>query len=261
MTVVAGMAIASSAFALTNCVDKTDIGGCSPVAFKLTASGKTVTTVEKKDVVYKTVSSLKISKGYLVMLPGGVDADGMCCYDDASIYAVVKAGKVSFKAAINFDGVKKWSIFGYNFADAMEKNWYKVFSCESDLGFEFDDGDGLVVDDELYTDIGDVFSGLQFYMTSFGKAKYGYSEKATKSYIPCGKNKDKDCVIVADWGPYNGWFAGWFDIVSDGEYGCFNCECGDVDLLGGTWKASSPKLMSWEKAQRAVWGFADGDYE
>jgi hypothetical protein len=237
------MAISAQArIALTNCTQQVS-ATCPVVAFKVTASGKTVSDNGE----YKKVSKLKVSKGALVLFSTSTDAEA-CCYDLYSLYLQVKVEKETWDLAILSEPLLKWSIFGKNLDAAMSASKSKKFSLDSDLGFNYDDD---TADEDLF----DVIEGLVFEATAFGKAKYVYNTKTTKKTdcVPCQTTTTDDVVP----GSYSGWFAGYMDKVSDND-ACMTCTCADVDLFGGTWKAKYQSKWSvasgWTEAANFVFG-------
>ena len=248
MIVAAAVAMAVTAearIALTNCTQQVS-SVCPVVAFKVTASGKTVS--DNGD--YKKVSKLKISKGALVLFSEGKTEDA-CCYDIYSLYLQVKVNKETWDLAILSQPLLKWSVFGKNLDKAMSATKSKKFALESDLGLNYD---GDTNDDE---DLYDVIEDLVFEATAFGSAKYVYNTKTTKATdcIPCNTTTTEDVVP----GSYSGWFAGYMPKVSDND-ACMTCACADADLFGGTWKAKYQSKWSvkngWQDAASFVFGGA-----
>lgn len=250
MIVAAAAALAVTAearIALTNCTQKVS-ATCPVVAFKVTANGKTVSDNGE----FKKVSTLKVSKGALVLFSESDKADE-CCYDLYSLYLKVKVEKETYDIAMLAQPLLKWSIFGKNLDDAMSAAKTKKFTLDSDLGFEYDD-DTYEDDDIGY----DVIESLTFTATAFGKAKYVYATKTTKKTdcIPCQTTTSDDVLP----GTYKGWFAGYLPKISDDD-ACMTCECADVDLFGGTWTAKyqakwSATAQGWQDAASYVFGGA-----
>lgn len=239
MIAAAVAAMTAGAFAASfqpiNC-DEDDpvVSVCPDMVFKLTGSGKTVQDV-KGD--YKTVKALKISKGALVMAPSDALIDcGICCYDTAGIYALVKVGSEKHYIAIEEVPVAKWSVFGKNvekvanFLTEMKKG--SKVDLESDLYLAADDADLLFVEDDDST-----ISAVTFRAAAFGNmtAKNLAGKQTSGNY--CVKPPVEECVLEFTPKSYSGWFAGNYDdMVNYGQL-CFNCECGEYDIFGGTWKA------------------------
>lgn len=250
MTIGANAAV----FAPIDC-DTPDIEAPCPVmVFKLTASGKA--TVDMGDGAYKTVKNLKISKGALALLPNEDCADeGLCCYDTANVYATLKLGSETVYLGLNELEINKWSVFGKNFEKA--KNYLtmikpgKSVKLESDLFISGEDVDTLDGEDTV-----------SLWAAAFGEFTLKVSKaKGTSGY--CVNDSDAGCDPI--WTPktYNGWFVGYRNLVND-WYSCFNCECGEWDIFGGTWKAVyQSKLASDEDAQKLAFNkkVLFGDFE
>ena len=233
---------------------------CPLVVYKLTASGKTVQDVD--DGAYKAVATLKVSKGALAFNYNEACAEeGACCYDTARLYAQVKVGKTTTKVAVDDIAIGKWSVFGKNLDKALayrtEIKKGKSVSLESDLELSFagsvyaygEDEDGLAVWEEAD-------DALAFQAVAFGKftCKVEYT-KASEDKSACDPvNKDESCEAVWTPGNYSGWFVGQRTLVND-EQACFNCDCGEYDLFGGTWKATyQKKSVTDAAAQKLAFG-------
>ena len=239
--------VAQAKIALTNCHPVVSMD-CPQIVFKVGASGKTVTVTDKDEYTYKSVASLKVTKGALVLF-GTAAGDG-CCYDTYSLYLNAKIGKATKKIALLQGDLEKWSVFGKNLEAAMDAEKSKKYSLESDLGIWWDDD----ADDYF----GDELTGLQFFATAFGKATYkfvaGKDEKGSCGV--CVPGQDTWDIVP---GNYKGWFAGWFDLIEDGL--CMNCQCSNNDIFGGTWTAKynkswSTKKLGWKSAAEYVFGGA-----
>ncbi len=250
MIVAAAAAMAVSAqarIALTNCAQQVS-GTCPVVAFKVTASGKTVTDNGE----YKKTTSLKIKKGALVLFSESSDVDA-CCYDLYSLYLQVKVNKNTWNLAFLTQPLNKWSIFGKNLDAAMSASKSKKFSLESDIGLSYDD-DTFELDETF-----DVIEAVVFEATAFGKAKYVYSTKTTKATdcVPCSTTTADDVIP----GNYKGWFAGYMPNINPDNDECMTCTCAEVDLFGGTWQAKyqskwSASAQGWQEAATYVFGSA-----
>lgn len=239
MIAAAAAAMTAGAFAASflpiDCIGgDPEVSECPDMVFKLTGSGKAVQDVKGE---YKTVKALKISKGALVMAPSDSMIDcGICCYDTASIYALVKVGSAKHYIAIEEVPVAKWSIFGKNvekvsnFLTEMKKG--SKVDLESDLYLAADDSEIFFGDDD------DSFvSAVTFRASAFGNmtAKNLKGKESSGNY--CVKPPVEECVLEFTPKSYSGWFAGNYDtLVNEGQL-CFNCECGEYDIFGGTWKA------------------------
>ncbi len=222
--------------------DEPDIEAPCPVmVFKLTASGKA--TVDMNEGAYKSVKALKVSKGALALFPNEeCAADGLCCYDTATIYAQLKMGSDMYLFGLADVEIGKWSVFGKNFEAA--KNYRsqikpgKTVKLESDLFLTADAVDTLDGEDTV-----------SLWASAFGDMTLKVT-KATKTSGYCDNDSDEGCDPI--WTPktYNGWFVGYHNLVND-MYSCFNCDCGDYDIFGGTWKAVyQAKLASDSDAQK-----------
>lgn len=226
----------------TSVVEKAE---CPAIVFKLTATGKAVTDMENG--AYKTVKTLKVSKGALVLLPNTDCAtDGICCYDTANLYATVKIGKETKQLGLEGLKIGKWSIFGKNFEKAInfqsEMKPGKTVSLESDLFVSGEDLDTLDGEDTV-----------SLFASGFGKFNMAVSKVDNNA---CNFCSAEPAVGTAIWTPktYSGWFVGGRNIVND-MFSCFNCECGEFDVFGGTWKAVyQAKFETVEAAQKYVFG-------
>ena len=262
MIVAAAAALAANSYgiAITNC-HKSVTHECPEIVFKVTASGKTVVEATKGDNVYSTVTKFKVSKGTLVLF-GEKTVDSLtgaedCCYPTYSLYLPVKVGKTTYKYAfLSVNPLTRWSIFGKNYdklETAMTSNKSKKVSLESDLGVFFTDLDSEY-DEDAYDF--DELTGVTLAAAAFGKAsyKYSYSEKAASG---CSTS----CTITESGnltpGNYSGWFAGYAD-CEDATILCLNCECADVRIFGGTWKAKYSSSMSKADGWKAAASYAFG---
>lgn len=261
---VTSAALAGGAFLPINCAETPNTPDCDPMVFKLTASGKTVQTVEAKDSTYKSVTTLKISKGAIAFI-GELNEclDGACCYATADIFAQVKIGKKTTKIAIEEIEVGKWSVFGkntekvINYLAEMKKG--SSLALESDLFLSAEDAEVLVdaADEDAEAPT------ISFWASAFGSmtAKNSKGKKASDAY--CDRPDEESCVLSFTPKSYSGWFVGKRDLV-EGDQLCFNCECGEFDIFGGTWKAVfQPKANTVEAAQKLAFGkvLFDGDDE
>lgn len=232
---------------------------CPVMVFKLTASGKTVQDVNEGE--YKAVSALKISKGALALqfdecAAECASAEASCCYATANIYAQVKVGKKTTKVGILDVDVTKWSVFGKKFEQAA--NWEteikkgKSVKLESDLAIAGDGVDVLAIVDETE----EAVDSIVFNAVAFGnftcKVQYSEASENDSTCVPTQKGE----VCEATWTPgkYNGWFVGTRELGL-ADFACFNCDCGDADLFGGTWKATfQKKYVTDAEAQKLALG-------
>ena len=237
MTIGANAAV----FAPIDCDTPDTESPCPVLVFKLTANGKA--TVDMNDGAYKTVKTLKIQKGALALLPNeDCAAEGLCCYDTATLYATLKLGSETVYLGLEDLEIGKWSVFGKNFEKA--KNYLtmikpgKSVTLESDLFILGEDVDTLDGEDTV-----------SLWAAAFGEFTLKVS-KAGKAGGYCVEDPEKGCDPI--WTPktYNGWFVGYRGLVND-MYSCFNCDCGEYDIFGGTWKAVyQSKLSSDADAQK-----------
>ena len=267
MVIAAAASLAAVAeagiFVNTNCHPRS--ATCPVAAYKVTANGKIAAAVEKKDNVYKTTSKLSIKKGALVLFPVDMGG-GDCCYETYSLYLQVKVNKETYPVGVFFENIDSWSIYGKDYDKAIEASKSKKFKVESELGLGYGANNSLFGSNiasqggngDTVTGVGlDEDLGLDdfaFIATAFGKGTYAYSYKE--------KSNCNLCTITENYeftpGNYSGWFAG---LISDlgGDYGCLLCNCNDLDVFGGTWKAKFDKSWSknasgWEKAASYVFG-------
>lgn len=259
MIVAAGAILAANSYgiAVTNCHNKIELD-CPQIVFKLTASGKTVVETMTDDSVYSSVVNLKVSKGALVLF-GEKTIDDLtgyedCCYPTYSLYLPVKVGKANYKFAFLALDLNKWSVFGKNIEKleaAMIDGKTKKVSLESDLGLFFTDEDSDTSIDDF-----DEITGVTLAAAAFGKATYGYYYKETKNACS-GCTVSEGGALVP--GNYSGWFAGYCD-AADGSLLCLNCDCSDIRIFGGTWKAKYNKAWSkmngWKSAATYAFGSA-----
>lgn len=234
---------------------------CDYMVFKVTGSGKTVQA--KK--TYKTVTSLKVKKGALLMKPSTTccntqDGAEVCCYDTANLYATVKVGKETYKIALSDLNVIKWSVFGKDFEKAY--NWKtqlkqgKKATLESDLFLSTAAG---VVDKDTFDPawVDGLEEEIALAASAFGKFQVKVNKANTKvsgtSYCQVTTNSTA-CAAV--WTPksYSGWFVGLRNGL-EGDQACFNCDCIDAEIFGGTWKASyQAKKLTNVSAQQLGFG-------
>lgn len=254
MIVAAAAVLAGNSYGitLTNCTNKVELD-CAQVVFKVTATGKAIQWTDKEDYGYKSVAALKVSKGALVLFgTPNPDVDD-CCYDTFSLYAQVKVGKTTKKVAFLAQDVKKWSVFGKNFDAAMNSESTKTYKLESDFG--------AYIEDDSSTDVDgyELVEEVNLLATAFGKATYSNKAATTKQV---GKGACAVCVPVDGAskltpGNYSGWFAGFQAKISDDD-ACMTCDCLDIDVFGGTWKAKYQKKWSkmngWRSAASYVFG-------
>lgn len=237
MIVAAAAALAGNSYgiALTNCTKAVELD-CPQVVFKVTATGKAIQWTDKEDYGYKSIAALKVSKGALVLF--GTTTGDDCCYDTFSLYAQVKVGKTTKKIAFLNQEVKKWSVFGKNFDAAMNNEKTKKYTLESDFG--------AYIEDDSSTDVEgyDEVTGINLLATAFGKAYYNVKAAKTKT-SGCQVCTITEGSAALTPGNYSGWFAGFQDKLSDDD-ACMTCECLDIDVFGGTWKAKYQK--AWSKA-------------
>ena len=243
---------------------------CPVVAFKVTASGKIAASVEKKDDIYKTASKLQIKKGALVLLPtqltGGSDPD--CCYDLYSLYLQVKVGKETIPVGIFSEEIDSWSIFGKNYSKALDAEKSKKYKVESEIGLSYinatsaqsgissgapnNGSDSVTGSAGLDIDLN--LTDFAFIATAFGKGTYAYSQGKTVN--ACGACQVGSASYEFTPGNYSGWFAGLIE-EGDGDAGCLLCNCANLDVFGGTWKAKYNKTWSVRQgfAAAARWVF------
>lgn len=239
MFVAAAAAMTAGAYAAEflpiDCLPDVEVSECPVMTFKLSATGKAVQDIKGE---YKTVKSLKINKGALVMLPDEAMAQdcGICCYATATILATVKIGSATHYVEIPEVDVTKWSIFGKdlntvaNFLTDMVKGSTKTL--ESDIYLEADDTDVLFAGDD-----DSLISTVTFRAASFGKMTAKNLKAGAVSNKYCVKPTKKECVLEFTPKTYCGWFAGNYDVCVQDDQLCFNCDCGEYDIFGGTWKA------------------------
>lgn len=257
MVAAAAAAMAAGVYAAgfqpIDCTPDVPEGDCPVMTFKLTASGKAVQDYKGE---YKTVKTLKISKGALVMMPDETMAQDcdICCYATANIYATVKVGSATHYVAINDVAVTKWSIFGKeldkvaNFLTEMKKGSTKT--VESDLYLEADD-----VDVYFATDDDSIVSTVLFRAAAFGKMNAKNLKAGSVSNSYCVKPEQKECVLEFTPKSYSGWFAGNYDVCVNDDQLCFNCDCGQYDIFGGTWKATyQAKATTQAAIAKLAWG-------
>ena len=245
MIVAAAAALAGTTFggiAVKNCSSVKETT-CPEVVFKVTASGKAKDAASKD---YSTVSKLKI-KGYLVMWASGVDANGDCCYGEYSLYAPVKVGKTTYNVVVPKEPIDSWTLFGKKQAEVEDQmrtpSKSKTYSLDSQLGISLEgevvDADSAELDETITED------DIVFVATAFGKGKVkvGYKKATCNS---CGSTPASSSFSVTP-GNYSGWFAGLYK--EDHADLCYACECTDVNVFGGTWKAKyQSSITSWEVA-------------
>lgn len=242
MIAAAAAAMTAGAYAADflpiDCLPEVGEGVCPVMVFKLTGSGKTVQNY--KDA-YKTVKTLKISKGALVLTPDEAMAEecDICCYATAEILATVKVGSTTHYVDIVDVPVTKWSIFGKNlekvanFLTEMKKG--SSVTLESDLYLEADEAEiyfaGADDDDD------GLITAVTFKAAAFGSMLAKNLKAGSVSTSYCVTPEQKECVLQFTPKTYNGWFAGNYDVCVHDDQLCFNCDCGEYDIFGGTWKA------------------------
>ena len=269
MTVVAK---AAPSFEPVDCQDpdETEEAACPLMVFKVTASGKTVQEATKKDYDYKTVKTLKVTKGALVFKYDEECAEaGLCCYPAADLYANVKVGSKTAKLAVADVVVAKWSVFGQNIGKALAYRTQikagKSVKLESDLFLQTEGAFDEPATEVVYV-VGEdeVEDTIDFAASAFG----GFTVKVVNSKTKVSSGycdvETNEGACYATWTPgtYNGWFVGQRELLG-GDSACFNCECGTYDVFGGTFKAVyDSKKTTDEAAQKYVFGkvlFADED--
>lgn len=251
---VASACIANAAQKLTDCTVAS--GPCDSIVFKLTASGKVAADMD----TYKSVKSLKVSKGYIVL--NSESATDACCYDYVTLLAQVKVQKRTYKLAILDEANLVWTVFGKNLDKAMnDLDAGKSTSLETELGFaagnNFVGGAGTIAQ---FDDNADISSAFDMIATGFGTMKYGLSKSNNSKCSP-----NTPCEPILTWKSYKGYFAGIFGEINS-EALCATCSCPAYDLFGGTWSASyQKKLKSTAAVAKAVFGAsyedADGEWE
>ena len=239
----------------TNCDPVVMDDDCDILVFKLTASGKAVQDVN--DGAYKAVKALKISKGALAFkFNEDCAAEGACCYETADLYAQIKLGSKKDYLWIEDLVVGKWSIFGKNFEAKVSDYLHDMkkgssTTVESDLFLTAGGapGDGSLTaifaeEDELPIDL---------WASAFGSMTAKLSKGKSGSDAYCDPEDEPECVLDFTPKSYSGWFVGTYEQVSYGW--CFNCECGEYDIFGGTWKATfQKKYTTLEGAQKLAFG-------
>ena len=266
MIAAAAAALVSAVNAATltpiDCDPVDPVGGCDIQVFKLTASGKTVQDIETSSASYKAISNLKVSKGALAFFYDEACAEeGACCYTTANLYATLKNGKSTFKVAVADLEIGKWSIFGKNFEAKVRDYLHDMkkgssTKVESDL---FISGEDLEVLDAEE----DAIDEISIWASAFGQmtAKNSKGKEGSDAY--CDPEDVPECVLTFTPGTYNGWFVGTREIITDGW--CFNCQCGEYDIFGGTWKAVfQAKAKTDADAQKVAFGkvlFGDDEDE
>ena len=271
---VASLAAAAQAgIRVTNCNPRSVT--CPVVGYKVTASGKIAAPVEKKDDIYKATSKLSIKKGALIIFPtSGSGNDDDCCYEAYSLYLQVKVNKETYPVGVFFQPIDSWSIFGSGYQKYLnaqgEKS--KKVKVESAIGLSYanvQSGNGIATSDPNSVGLGvgadtvtgangfDMELGLDdfaFIATAFGKGTYKYTYTESGSACNICTAEDSDFTP----GNYSGWFAGLITELG-GEVGCLTCACSDLDVFGGTWKATYQKNWSksaegWQSAASYVFG-------
>lgn len=254
---ISAVAEAGIAVQATNCV-YTANGGCPEVVFKVTGSGKALDPVSK---AYTTVSKLKVD-GYLVLFPDDQDGDGVCCYPTYSLYITAKIGKNKTDlifAGAGAEEVDAWTVFGKKL-EAVEggvtdkgKSKTKKYKLESQLGISanYTTKNGYSAGTLVYADdltAANAAPAIAFFATAFGKATW----KNSITYCDkCTKTGDDSEVTP---GNYSGWFAGVYESQGIDEL-CLTCQCSDMGLFGGTWKAKyQAKITSWQVAATRQFG-------
>lgn len=264
---VAATTTSSLVLKTTQCINcgYTTKGGdldCQTVVFKVTGSGKAA--LDKGS--YKTVGSIKIKKGALAIVGDKCLDDGRCCYERGIFFAKIKAGKKTFDLMSPIN-VKVWSIFGKNLEKA--RNWETsikpgksvcldsalfittpwqadcVFDEYTLLTYLDWDGDVALADlddiDDWTSDVDvDTKPQFAFWASAFGKVDWKVtSMKESKKYC---KNTSTGCEPIITPKTYSGWFVGTYLCVN--AENCFMCDCPDLDVFGGTWKAVYQKKVT-----------------
>jgi len=255
---VALAAVAQAGIVVTNCTPHID-ADCPALVFKVTANGK-ATDAYSKD--YTSVGKLKISKGALVMWPKDADNDtntkGDCCYPMYSLYAEVKIGKETYNVLVPQTYIDSWTLFGKKQDEVYEAilgnmTKSKTYKLDSQLGISIDattvTGSDTIydADDITWTDTFPV----AFVATAFGKGTVKVNYKKTCDKCTATPSETKGYEIVP--GNYSGWFAGLFEGTNDDL--CFVCECTNLNVFGGTWKATyDKKTTTWQAAATRIFG-------
>ena len=244
----------------TNCDPDPIDSACDVLVFKLTASGKAVQ--DMNEGAYKAVKSLKISKGALAFIPNEeCAAVGACCYETANLYAQVKLGSAKDYVEIDELVIGKWSIFGKNFENKVSDYLHDMkkgssTTVDSDLFITSAGapGDGTltaIFADENIDDDGEL--PIDLWASAFGSMTAKLSKGSNGSEAYCDPEIVPECVLDFTPKSYSGWFVGTYEQVSYGW--CFNCECGEYDIIGGTWKATyQKKYNTLEGAQKCAFG-------
>ena len=215
---------------------------CSVIVFKVKGSGKAVAASDG----YKSVKSLKISKGALALTGSKCAATGDCCYDAGVFYATVKVGNKSIAVAQEMN-IGVWSVFGKNLDKVRTSNFKKGKSYDLDSAL-YIEGDGeCLTDDDLIED-------LSFVASAFGKFKVSISKgtKTPKSSCYAAVDDCPECTPIYTPKSYSGWFVGKYACV--GEEDCFMCDCSDTDVFGGTWKATYTSKVTTLSGARTLAG-------
>jgi hypothetical protein len=258
---VALAAVAQAGIVVTNCTLHID-SDCPALVFKVTANGK-ATDAYSKD--YTSVGKFKISNGALVMWPkdadNNPDTKGDCCYPMYSLYAEVKVGKATYNVLVPQTPIDSWTLFGKNQDEVYDailgnstKN--KTYKLDSQLGISASvpAGDEIWLADTIGgTDEVDDFANAAFIATAFGKGTVKVNYKRTCDKCTATPSETKGYEIIP--GNYSGWFAGLFEGTNADL--CFVCECTDINVFGGTWKAKyDKKTTTWQAAASRVFGSA-----
>ena len=251
----------------TECINcgytsKGEIPDCATVVFKVTGSGKAA--LDKGS--YKSVGSIKIKKGALAIVGDKCLTEERCCYERGIFFAKIKAGKKTFDLMSPIN-VKVWSIFGKNLDKA--RNWetsikpgksvcldsalFITTPWQADCVFDeytlltYLDWDGEVdlanldAIDDWTSDVDvDTKPQFAFWASAFGKVDWKVtSQKESKKYC---KNTSTGCEPIVTPKNYSGWFVGTYLCVN--KENCFMCDCPDLDVFGGTWKAVYQKKIN-----------------
>lgn len=259
MFAAAVAAMTAGAFGATlnyvDCDPQASEGACDILVFKLTASGKTVQ--DANEGAYKAVKNLKIAKGAMAFKFDEACADeGVCCYTTADLFAAVKVGSKTSKIAIEDLEIGKWSVFGKTF-EAKVRDYLHTMkkgstaTVDSDLFISTASAPGDGAADVLVYEGDD--TTVDLWASAFGTMTAKLSKGSTGSDKYCDPEKTPECVLTFTPKTYCGWFVGTRELISDGW--CFNCACGEYDLLGGTWKITySAKYKGTEGAQKLAFG-------
>lgn len=219
--------------ACPNCGGTVEASDCEVVVFKVKGSGKAVTVKDG----YKSISTMKITKGALALVGDFCADTGTCCYDSGMFFATVKVNKRTVLVAQEI-APTVWSVFGKNLDKIRTLNVKKGKAYELDSALFVESTDDAIVDG------GDV-ENMWFAASAFGKVKVGISKGTKTSSSSCAPVVTCEaCTPTYTPKTYSGYFVGKYSCV--GEEDCFLCDCADTDVFGGTWTAiymSSAKTL------------------